>query len=94
MFYVLNGPQGFPEPQDGPPIIKPIVLCFVIIIGAVVAVFGAKAIVTQRVTMAKYFLTIKVWEEEHRGPMAVVIGTVQCLLGSFMIGTGLYGIIF
>jgi hypothetical protein len=94
MFYVVNGPDGFPEAQDGPPIIKPIVLGFIVILGAFVAVSGCAAIVSQRVVLAKYFLTIKVWEEEHRGTMAVVIGVVQSLLGSFMMGTGIYGIVF
>ncbi len=92
VLYGIQGGAGFPEPQDGPPIMKPIVLAIFLAVGVGIMLNGCYGIVYQRITIARRALVV-VWEEHYEGSWAVVIGIGQCIAGGIAAGAGLYGLV-
>jgi hypothetical protein len=92
VLYGIMGGQGFPPPQDGPPILKPIVLAVFLAVGAGIMVNGCYGIVYQKITVARRALFV-VWEEQYEGTWAVLVGIGQCIAGAIAAGAGLYGLV-
>src|SRR5262249_48720358 len=88
-FLVINGTQGFPQPAEGPAVVKPIVLAFFILLGGAFAGYGLWGVKNQRIWARWGFF----WTEST-GSTAVLIGFGNCIAGSIIAGSGLYGMIF
>jgi hypothetical protein len=92
LFLVL-GTKGFPDPEEGPVIVKYLVLFLFLAVGVGISINGINGVVTQRITVANraWFVVV---ETEHTGTNAVLTGAGQCIAGAIITGAGLYGLIF
>jgi hypothetical protein len=86
---LINGTHGFPQPEEGPAIIKPIVLLLFAGIGCGLAIYGIWGIKNQRI-WARW----GIFWTEYTGTTAVLIGFGNCIAGGIIAGAGLYGMIF
>jgi hypothetical protein len=87
------GTKGFPDPEEGPVWLKYVVLVLFILGGGFISFNGINGIVTQRITVANRAWFV-VYETEHTGAVAVLIGAGQCIAGAILTGSGLYGLVF
>src|SRR5262249_15860491 len=87
---LINGTEGFPEPQEEPPIIKPIVLLFFVGVGIFCMIYGLIGIKRRRI-WARWGAFLYM---EYTGATAVWIGGGDCGGGRVGGGGGVDGVVF